>query len=87
MTYQNVQRDPQSAAAIQSGLRLVYSRDWPRERRMRAIAQQTLDPNQRRKSSVSRVDHIADTIILAAAALVAPFAWAAHALLKLLRIL
>ena len=86
MTHENAQRR-QSARAIHSGLHLVYSRDWSKDRRMRAIAQHSIQPIAPRRAPQSRAKHLADTGTLAAAALVAPFIWACHALLQHVHIL
>lgn len=89
MTYENAERSPQSAAAIHSGLRLVYSRDWPKERRMRTVAQHTLQPVQRQPAPApaKRATVLSDTLYLGAAALAAPILWAVHAVLRHMHVL
>ena len=84
MTHNNTQRNPQSPAAIHSGPYLVYSRDWPKQRRMEAIAQHAIHPIQPRRAMSGRPKAASNTLQLTAAALVAPFAWAGHALLRAL---
>ena len=86
MTYENALRDLQSAPAIHSGLHLIYSRDWPQDRRMQALALQSMEPIQPRKAPQSRKKSLPDTMYFAASALIAPFVWAGHALLKVLHV-
>jgi len=78
MTSESAQRNPQS------GLRLVYSRDWPQDRRRIALVQHIIQPSRAQQARQIRLN---DTRYLAAAALVAPFVWACHALLQFLHVL
>ena len=74
MTHETAQRDPRGDAAIHSsGLRLVYSRDWPKERRMRAIARQSVQPIQPRRAIKKQPSAVA-----------APLLWAGEKMLKLM---
>ena len=75
MTHETAQRTPQSAAATRSGLRLVYSRDWPQERRMRAIAKHSVQPIQPRRARKKQPSAVA-----------APFVWAGEKMLKLMHL-
>jgi hypothetical protein len=86
MTYENALRNFQSAPAINSGLHLVYSRDWPQDRRMRALALQSRQPIQPQKTPQSRINSLHDNLYFAAEAFIAPFARAGHALLKVLHV-
>ena len=84
MTSENAQRNPRSAASIQSGLHLVHSRNWSNDQRRIALVQHVIQPSRAQQAHQIRLN---DTRYLAAAALVAPFVWATHALLQLLHIL
>jgi hypothetical protein len=84
MTSEGAQRNPQSVAVTNSGMRLVYSRDWPVDRRRLALVQHVIQPSRVKQA---RQMHLVETRNLAAAALAAPLVWACHALLQFLHIL
>ena len=88
MTHENALRTPYPAESARTQIHLVHSNAWQVHPLRKPVASvRPAPPPIQQPTTRVRSSRSTETIVLAAAALIAPLVWVGHALLHLMNIL